>query len=110
MSLIESAPLFQLVYESQSNREFSERDITVLLDRSREKNRKEGITGILLYRHGVFTQVLEGEEERIWRLFEKISRDPRHRDVIVRLQQEIPERSFPNWSMGYSRRELSDVL
>ena len=103
-------PLFQLVYESRSNQAFTEEEITRLLDHSREKNRKSGITGILMYRQGVFTQVLEGEESLVRQLFERIAQDPRHREVEIRLAETIQERSFPNWSMGYSRRDLKDLL
>ena len=101
-------PLFQLIYESDANRAFSEAEINQLLMDSRKANGRRGITGILLYRGGRFTQVLEGEEARVRQLFEKIRQDIRHSNVSVRLEQAIEARSFPNWSMAYSRRELSD--
>jgi Sensors of blue-light using FAD len=103
-------PLFQLIYESMAARSFSEEEVKVLLDDSRRSNLRKGITGILLYRQGQFTQVLEGNEFEVKQLFERISRDPRHTRVVVRLEQWIPARSFPNWSMAYSRKELSDYL
>jgi Sensors of blue-light using FAD len=104
------AVIFQLIYESRASRDFSESEIESLLSASRASNERRGITGILLYRHGVFTQVLEGPEVEIRALLEKIGRDPRHAGIAVRLEQHIPIRSFPNWSMAYSRKELSDYL
>jgi len=105
-----SSALFQVIYESQASRPFSEADVEALLTSSRASNTRKGITGILLYRHGTFTQVLEGEETAVRALLEKIRRDPRHRNFSIRLEQVIENRSFPNWSMAYSRRELSEFL
>lgn len=102
--------IFQLIYESRASRDFSASEIEALLSSSRISNERVGITGILLYRHGIFTQVLEGPEVAIRALLEKIGRDPRHVGLTVRLEQDIPTRSFPNWSMAYSKKELSDYL
>ena len=110
MESLPEAVIFQLIYESRASRDFSESEIEALLAASRTANERRGITGILLYRHGLFTQVLEGPEIEIRSLLEKISRDPRHTSLAIRLEQQIPIRSFPNWSMAYSRKELSDYL
>jgi hypothetical protein len=108
--LASEAPLFQVIYESQASRTFSEAEVEALLAASRASNTRRGITGILLYRHGTFTQVLEGEEPAVRALLEKIQRDPRHKNFSVRLEQVIKNRSFPNWSMAYSRKELSEFI
>jgi len=102
--------LFQVVYESQAARPFSESEVEALLAASRISNSRKGITGILLYRHGTFTQVLEGEEPAVRSLLQKIQCDPRHRNLSIKLEQVIQSRSFPNWSMAYSRRDLSEFL
>lgn len=104
------SPLFQVIYESQAAHAFSEAEVEALLASSRVSNTRRGITGILLYRHGTFTQVLEGEESAVRALLEKIQRDPRHKNFSVRLEQVIKNRSFPNWSMAYSRKELSEFM
>ena len=46
-------------------------------------------------------QVIEGPEEAILRLYEKISRDPRHDGLLVLSQEAISERQFSDWSMGF---------
>lgn len=104
------SPLLQVIYESQASRSFSEAEVEDLLASSRASNSRRGITGILLYRNGSFTQVLEGEEPAVRALLEKIQRDPRHKNLSVRLEQAIDSRSFPNWSMAYSRRDLSEFI
>lgn len=99
-----------MIYESRASRSFSESEVEALLASSRASNRQKGITGILLYRNGSFTQVLEGEESDVRALLEKIQRDPRHQALSVRLEQRIESRSFPNWSMAYSRRDLAEFM
>jgi hypothetical protein len=98
--------MFSLVYVSSAAREFSERDLVELLERSRAKNQRLGITGMLLYKDGNFIQALEGQAEAVDGLFTVIRRDPRHRDVIRLVRREIKEREFADWSMGF--RNLSD--
>jgi hypothetical protein len=56
---------------------------------------------MLLYKGGNFLQVLEGPEEGVLRLYQKISRDPRHGDVMLLTKEPIQERQFPDWSMGF---------
>ena len=109
-SSAEERPLFQVIYESRAARPFSEAEVEALLASSRTSNTRKGITGILLYRNGTFTQVLEGEESAVRALLEKIQRDPRHQNLSIRLEQFIENRSFPNWSMAYSRRDLSEFM
>jgi hypothetical protein len=68
---------------------------------SREKNRKLGITGMLLYKGGNVLQVLEGEKQEVVALFEVIRKDERHGGVIKLYQNNIKERDFPEWTMGF---------
>jgi hypothetical protein len=60
-----------------------------------------GITGLLLYRDGDFLQVLEGDAEAVEKIYDDILKDPRHTGVIRVLKQEIEEREFSDWKMGF---------
>jgi hypothetical protein len=62
-------------------------------------NRRDAITGALLYKDGSFLQVLEGGEAAVRGTFARIGCDIRHRGLIVLLQGAIHERQFPDWSM-----------
>ncbi len=62
-------------------------------------NRRDAITGALLYKDGSFMQVLEGGEATVRGTFARIGGDVRHRGLIVLLQGAIHERQFPDWSM-----------
>jgi hypothetical protein len=49
---------------------------------------------MLLYKDGCFMQVLEGNEEAVIDLAEKIQRDPRHKNMMTLYQGDSPERQF----------------
>lgn len=72
-----------------------------LLELARERNTAAGISGMLLYHNKSFLQVLEGPREQVDALFTKIEKDPRHKNCLVLFRNEIPEKEFENWSMGF---------
>jgi hypothetical protein len=78
-------------------------ELTGILTTSRKNNTPVGITGMLLYYDGTFMQVLEGEEAAIREVFARVAQDTRHSRIIKLLEEYVPERSFPDWSMGYQR-------
>ncbi len=99
-------PLLTLIYASSARVPFSNQDLTALLETARRNNTGLGVTGMLVYRDGNFMQAIEGEEEAINRLHDKILRDPRHGGLITLLKRRIERRQFPDWSMGF--RNLAD--
>lgn len=101
--------MFYLVYVSSATRPFSEADLSDLLETSRENNAKLGITGMLLYKDGNLMQVLEGEEELVRALYEKIGTDPRHDGAITLHQSIAEERQFPDWSMGFRNLDSPEL-
>ncbi|MDD3937038.1 BLUF domain-containing protein [Rhodoferax sp.] len=92
--------LVQLIYVSDLVGE-NEADIPAIMKSSVRNNSKNGITGMLLYSRGNFLQVLEGEPEAVQATYDRICLDPRHRNTFVLTQEEVTERHFPHWSMGY---------
>ena len=99
-------PLHNLVYVSLATEDMSDETLKKILNKARTKNEGLDITGMLLYRDGFFMQVLEGEKDMIENLFERISLDARHRDLIVINRKPIKQRSFPDWKMGFN--EIDD--
>jgi Sensors of blue-light using FAD len=93
--------LQSLVYVSSAVRPLSRAETDVLLDRSRERNRKASITGVLLYSHGNFMQCLEGPPEAVRTLYEAIKVDPIHRNVTELFNARITAREFSEWSMAF---------
>lgn len=46
-------------------------------------------------------QILEGSEDAVRATYDRIERDPRHRDAAILLQGATAERDFADWSMGF---------
>ena len=79
----------------------SEGDLIHLLNQSRNRNERQNVTGMLLYAGGNFIQVLEGEEKDVEEIYQSILNDDRNRGNILIEKENIKERIFPDWSMGF---------
>lgn len=94
--------MIELVYISRAKQHFSEDQLVELLKQARTNNEKLGISGLLLYDNkGTFIQALEGDEEQVDRLFNKISGDERHSRINRISRKSIKVRAFPDWKMGF---------
>ena len=94
--------IYQLVYVSISDLEFDNQDIMNLLDVAREKNSQLDITGMLIYKDGIFMQLLEGKKEVVRNVYDNtIVHDRRHSNCRVILEAEGNERLFRSWTMAY---------
>lgn len=98
--------MISLTYLSTATTDFDEPALRELLQISRRNNHAQGLSGMLLFAGGHFIQTLEGAVEDVDAAFARIAADPRHRDVIVALREEVDERAFAGWSMGFE--ELGD--
>ncbi|MDQ3197949.1 MAG: BLUF domain-containing protein [Verrucomicrobiota bacterium] len=98
-----------LIYVSIAKHPFNTEQLRGLLNVTRRNNTAAGITGLLLYKDGKFMQLLEGQKDKVDRLFERIQRDPRHRDVIKLLAGDEEERSFAEFSMGFENLDDPSV-
>ena len=98
-------PLRRILYGSSAPALLSADDVSSILRASRRNNAADGVTGALLYADGNFIQVLEGAPEAVARTYERIRRDPRHRQIATYLDQPAGDRMFPDWSMGLLRMD-----
>jgi Sensors of blue-light using FAD len=101
--------MFSLVYISSAVIPFSPAELNSLLAVSHQNNAPLGITGMLLYKDGNVMQVLEGAEGPVRNLYRKIGRDTRHRGLLTLLEENIDQRQFPEWSMGFRDLGALDV-
>ncbi len=103
--------IYRLIYYSRNHIARDEgafaTDIEEILEKSRANNRRDKITGALLFNGGCFAQVLEGPLSKLEAAFERIQQDERHGDVSVLALDQIDHRSFPNWAMSFIG--ISDV-
>lgn len=94
--------MITITYVSSAIQLFNTSELHMLLQKSREANLKHGITGMLLYNAGSFMQAIEGPDAAIKQLYLNIQRDKTHHMVTTLVEQQISERAFPEWSMGFN--------
>jgi hypothetical protein len=101
--------MLSLIYVSSSIKQLSDAELLDILKVSRENNSTQDITGLLLYKGGNFMQALEGPEEAVRALYEKIKQDPRHKDVSIISSEQIQARQFPAWEMAFQNLDAASV-
>ena len=70
--------MFYLIYASHAVKPKGDDELLFLLEQSREKNLRLGITGMLLYKELNIMQMLEGEEPDVLPLYDTIRKDDRY--------------------------------
>jgi len=103
------ADLYQIIYASAATRPIEEDELLGMLKRSREKNARLGITGMLLHCDGSFIQALEGPKAQVMDLISVIRKDIRHNRIAVLFEGPIKNRSFSQWSMGFNRPSQEEL-
>lgn len=98
------ADLFHLIYTSTPFG-YDAADLNGILLTARRNNTRDDITGALVCRHDVYLQYLEGPMEAVETLYEKIVRDDRHVDVMLRAKGAASERLFAHWAMLHDPAE-----
>ena len=95
----------QMAYLSFATRRFRsncDQEIQHILEQARTHNSDKGITGQLVYRSGIFLQLLEGDKTEITSLLGRILLDSdRHENIKILLNQPMEDRIFPDWNMAY---------
>ena len=92
--------LVRLMYASRAVPSIDHDELHSILRQSKQNNPQHGITGLLCFSGGIFIQTLEGGRSAVSRLYNRISADPRHTDVVLLSYEEIGERRFAGWAMG----------
>jgi hypothetical protein len=102
--------MYELIYCSVAKQALTDEDIADILEKSRDYNSKNDVTGCLLFHNNEFIQILEGDKKTLKDLFQKIEQDPRHNYVMLVAENEIEKRIFSNWSMAYHKIENDDAV
>lgn len=97
----EEHPLFQLVYISRITSKGLSCSSTLndIAKISIQNNKSEDVTGILCYGNGYFFQCIEGSEQVLTNLKNRILMDDRHKDMQLLEFVEIAKRRFTGWSL-----------
>ncbi|MEP1217270.1 MAG: BLUF domain-containing protein [Marinobacter sp.] len=101
MSLIRLAYASEATFKAKPVEKGVEPNVARILMESRRNNARREIVGGLYYGDDQFFQYLEGEEEAVRNLYDRIASDGRHRNIITLLEEPIDARTFTNWSMKY---------
>jgi methanogenic corrinoid protein MtbC1 len=88
-----------IAYRSRAVSNPTQGDLDLILATARRRNRREGVTGLLIYQHGCFFQWLEGPPAAVVRVWRSIRQDARHRDVEILREAPISKRFFAEWDM-----------
>jgi len=66
---------------------------------ARRRNAKDNITGILIARHDIYMQLLEGPGKAVEEAYQRIRRDDRHVDLRAVRRMRPEKRLFSDWVM-----------
>lgn len=93
--------LYQIMYISTVVGAVTPQECAAIAALSATNNRRDDVTGLLLFNSRRFLQVLEGPKEAVDRIFARIHGDPRHRAVVTLREGPVAAREFGEWSMAY---------
>jgi hypothetical protein len=91
--------LTQLLYISDAVKPMKPPELQALAQDAQLNNAMLDISGVLLYGHGHFLQVLEGRLHAVNGLYARIREDRRHHRVSQLIFCPIKQRQFPDWDM-----------
>ncbi|WP_299042758.1 BLUF domain-containing protein [uncultured Tateyamaria sp.] len=96
------------VYTSLSLGPLNPSALSDILNTARRNNARDGLTGMLIYHNDRFLQVLEGPDAAVEDCLRRIEVDERHRRMRPLLSEQVTERLFTRWRMGFCDiKELS---
>lgn len=70
-----------------------------ILGESERNNRRDGLTGVLMRHAGLFLQAIEGPRGDVDRLLKRLRADPRHENLRLLSDHDVPDRLFPESPM-----------
>ena len=93
--------LYQLVYISRitSTGLSSPSTLNDISETAIERNQIDNVTGILCYGNGYFLQCVEGSEQALTNLKNRLLVDDRHKELKILDFSEITKRRFASWSL-----------
>lgn len=95
----EEYPIFRLTYLSKPTKPFTDADFDDIESKSVKANNERDVTGLLVVNEDRILQILEGREEAVRELYNKIEADSRH--TVVKLVCAVKDevRLLMTWNM-----------
>ena len=92
-----------ILYMSTMREDYSDERMEILLEEFTRDNKKNNITGFMLYYERNIIQCIEGRKEDIYRLYDNIENDPRHFLIIKLMDERISKRNFIDWDLAFKK-------
>lgn len=70
-----------------------------IVSSAHKRNKKMDITGVLFFENNHFFQIIEGKEDNLRDIYQRIERDHRHCRISKLLDQPVSARTFEEWSL-----------
>jgi hypothetical protein len=96
-----------VTYTSLARLDLQDADLEDIHRSARDHNALDGVTGLLVFNGTHFLQIIEGSEQAIEDLLERLRKDQRHTGFEIRDRRKVEARSFPDWSMEMVRVRAS---
>lgn len=103
-------PLKTIVYVSTATQLLAEAQLEALLQDAMTHNKRLGVTGVLLYSGGDFMQCIEGPDQAVQTIYERITASHLHKNMIELLNEPCAACLFPSWHMGLACVTQSELL
>lgn len=92
---------YRIIYLSTANGAPEQDELEALMQRARENNNRDGITGLVAYHDYTFIQVLEGPEDKVKACFDRIRQSDLHRNIVVAHEAHSETRLFDRYAMAF---------
>lgn len=108
----------RLIYTSVAAEGIGGGDVFEIVETSARNNVKRDISGFLIFKHGRFLQLVEGETDALEELMQSLQRDPRHHSLKILRRSVTGHRDFEGWRMrrfeaqdsGRHPREIAEKM
>lgn len=96
---LEQVMLTTIIYRSHISDDVPVSILPGMVEKASLLNASHQVTGILLFNGTHFFQILEGPEEGVLDIYNRICQDPRHHNVVELMRDYSPSRRFGNAGM-----------
>jgi hypothetical protein len=109
-TMTDATPLYEALYVSSLAAGEAVSKVGQIISGARSFNKAHKISGLLIFDGQRFCQQIEGPEDQIFPLLQRIENDSRHLEFIMLHRAPIAKRRFEQFSMGYTVTNDVDVL
>ena len=94
-------PLEALIYTSTAADQLQPVDVSRIIERSEENNKRAGVGGMLLYCEGHFMQCIEGSAQGVNHIYGRILGSALHHSVVELFKGTVDARRYLSWDWAY---------